>query len=92
MALRIQSPRQARVLKTEFKRIESSVDGDLQIVIWIFFIVLCFCCCSVAKSYLTLCDLMDCSAQDFYVLHYLQELAQAHFHLVDDAIQPSYPL
>ena len=33
MALRIQSPRQARVLKTEFKRIESSVDGDLQIVI-----------------------------------------------------------
>ena len=33
MELRIQSPRQARVFKTEFKRVESSVDGDLQIVI-----------------------------------------------------------
>ena len=33
MELRIQSPRQARVFKTEFMRVDSSVDGDLQLVI-----------------------------------------------------------
>ena len=31
----------------------------------------CCCCCSVIKSYLTLCDLMDCSTPGFPVLYYL---------------------
>ena len=47
------------------------------------------CCCYVAKSCLTLCDLMDCSMPGFPILHYLPELAQIHVHWFDDAIQPS---
>ena len=35
-------------------------------------------CCSVTKSYLTLCDPMSCSLPGFPVLHYLLELAQTH--------------
>ena len=35
-------------------------------------------CCSVAKSPLTLCDLMDCSLPGFSVLHYLPDFAQIH--------------
>ena len=49
-------------------------------------------CCSVAQSYLTLCDLMNCSAPGFPVLHYLLEFAQIHVHWVSDAIQTSHPL
>ena len=49
-------------------------------------------CCSVAKSYLTLCDPMSCSSPGFLVLHYLLELAQTHVHQVSDVIQPSHPL
>ena len=51
----------------------------------------CFCCCSVAWSCPTLCDLRDCST-GFLVHHQLPELAQTHIHCVDDAIQPSHPL
>ena len=41
----------------------------------------------------TLCELMDCSAPGFLVLHHLLELAQIHAQwLVSDAIQPSHPL
>ena len=40
----------------------------------------------------TLCDPMDCSTPGFPVHHQLPELAQTHFHWVDDAIQPSHPL
>ena len=47
---------------------------------------------SVAKSYLTLCNPMNCSMPGFPVLHYLLELAQTHVHWVSDAIQPSHPL
>ena len=36
------------------------------------------CCCSVAKSCLTLCDPMDCSTPGFPVLHYFMELAQSY--------------
>ena len=50
------------------------------------------CCCSVVKSCLTLCDIMDCSTPGFPILCYLQELAQTHIHWVGDAIQPSHPL
>ena len=32
------------------------------------------CCCSVSKSYLTLCDSVDCSTPGFPVLHHFPEL------------------
>ena len=51
-----------------------------------------FCCCSVAKSCLTLWSPKDCSMPGFPVFHYLPELAQTHVHWVSDAIQPSHPL
>ena len=51
-----------------------------------------FCCCSVTKSCLTLCDSMNCSIAGFPVLHYLPEFAQTHVHWVSDTIQPSHPL
>ena len=50
------------------------------------------CCCSVAKSCLTLCDPKDCSTPGFPVLHCLAEFAQTHVHRLGDAIQPSHPL
>ena len=49
-------------------------------------------CCSATQSYLTLCDLMDCSTPGFTVLHQLPELTQTHVYWVGDAIQPSHPL
>ena len=49
-------------------------------------------CCSVAKSFPTLCNSMHCSTPGFPVFHHLLEFAQTHFHQVGDAIQPSYPL
>ena len=51
-----------------------------------------YCCCSVVKSCLTLCDPMDSNVPGFPVLHYLPEFAQTHVHWVSDAIQPSHPL
>ena len=50
------------------------------------------CVCSVTKSYLTLCNPMDCSRPGCSVLHCLQEFAQIQVHCVNDAIQPSHPL
>ena len=50
------------------------------------------CCCSVAKSCPTLCDLRDCSTPGFPVLHYPLEFAPTSIHWVGDAIQPSHPL
>ena len=47
---------------------------------------------SVAQSYLTLCNPMDCSMQGFPVLHCLLELAETHVHGDSDAIKPSHPL
>ena len=47
----------------------------------------CICCCSVAKSYPTLCKPMDCSMPDFPVLHHLLEFARTHVHWVGCAIQ-----
>ena len=38
------------------------------------------CCCSVIKSYLTLCDPMNCSTPGFPVLYYILEFAQTHVH------------
>ena len=48
-----------------------------------------FCCCSVARSCLTLCDPMDCSMPSFPVLHYPQEPAQTCVHWVGDGISSS---
>ena len=50
------------------------------------------CCCSVAKSYLTHYDPMDCSIPGFPALHYLPEFVQTHVHWVNDAIHTSHPL
>ena len=50
------------------------------------------CCCSVAKSCLTLCDPMNCSTPGFPVLHHLREFTQTHVHWVGHTIQPSHPL
>ena len=47
---------------------------------------------SVAQSYPTLCDPIDCSMPGFPVHHQLLELTQTHVHPVSDAIQPSHPL
>ena len=38
-----------------------------------------WCCCSVAKSSLTLCDPMNCSMPDFPVLYHFLEFAQLMF-------------
>ena len=47
---------------------------------------------SVAQSYPTLCDPMNCSTSGFLVLHHLLEFAQTHALWISDAIQPSHPL
>ena len=49
-------------------------------------------CCSVAKSFLTLCEPMSCGTPGFPVLYSLPEFAQTHVLWVSDAIQPSHPL
>ena len=47
---------------------------------------------SVAQSYLTLCDPMNCSTPGLPVHHQLPEFTQTLVHRVGDAIQPSDPL
>ena len=49
-------------------------------------------CCSVAQSFLTLCDPMDSSMPGLPVPNHLPEFAQVHVHCISDAIQPSHPL
>ena len=48
-------------------------------------------CCSVAKSYLTLCDPIDCNKR-LPCPSLSPEFAQSHIHWVGDAFQPSHPL
>ena len=43
-------------------------------------------CCSVAKSRLTLCSLLDCSTPGLPVLHYPPQFAQIHVHWANDAL------
>ena len=50
------------------------------------------CCCSVAQSYPTLCDPIDCSTPGLPVPQCLPEFAQVCVHCIGDAIQPSHPL
>ena len=47
---------------------------------------------SIAQSYPTLCNPMDCGTLGFPVHHQVPEIAQSHVHRVSDAIQPSHPL
>ena len=47
---------------------------------------------SVAQSYLTFCNPMDCGTPGFPVHHQLLKLAQTQVHQVSDAIQPSHCL
>ena len=47
---------------------------------------------SVAQSYPTLCNPMDCSTPGLPVHHQLLEFTQTHVHWVSDAIQPPHPL
>ena len=47
---------------------------------------------SVAQSYPTLCNPMNCSTPGLPVHHQLPEFTQTHVHRVSDAIQPSHPL
>ena len=47
---------------------------------------------SVAQSYPTLYDPMNCSTPGLPVHHQLPEFTQTHIHRVGDAIQPSHPL
>ena len=47
---------------------------------------------SVAQSYSTLCDPMDCSTPGLPVHHQLLEFTQTRVHWVGDAIQPSHPV
>ena len=60
------------------------------------FLLHTFCCCSVAKSCLTLCEPMNYSMPGFPVIHYLPitifHFAQTHVHWVSEVIQPSHPL
>ena len=49
-------------------------------------------CCSVAKSYPTLCSLRDGSMPGLPVPHHIVEFAQVHVHWISDAIQLSDPL
>ena len=54
---------------------------------YLFYMQLCvYCCSSVSKLGLTLCDPTDCNMPHFPVLHYLLEFAQIHVHLVDGII------
>ena len=52
----------------------------------------CYCCCSVTKLHLTVCNPMDCSTPCFPVLHYLLEFDQTQVPRIGDAIQPPHPL
>ena len=47
---------------------------------------------SVAQSFLTLCNPVNCSTPGLLVHHQLPDFTQTHVHRVSDAIQPSHPL
>ena len=57
-----------------------------------WFCCLSYCCFSVTKTCLTLCDPMNCSTPGLHVPHHPLEFAQIHVHWMCDVIQPSHPL
>ena len=65
--------------------------ADLCVCMCVWHICSLFQFSSVAQSWPTLCDPMDCSTPGFPVHHQILELAQTHAHRVGDAIQPSHP-
>ena len=76
-----------------------TLESDTPDRLWIIALLLCkyrdlkqIAVSSVAQSFPTLCDPIDCSTPGFPVHHQLPEIAQAHVHWVGDAIQPSHPL
>ena len=50
-----------------------------------------YCCCSVTKSCLTLCDPMNWGTPGFPVLHHLPECAQTRVHWIGDAVNQVIP-
>ena len=54
--------------------------SNVNLVTMMFKSLFFICCCSVAQSYLTLCNPMDCTTPGFLVLHYLPQSAQTHVH------------
>ena len=60
--------------------------------VFFFFFCLSVQFSSVAQSYPTLCNTMNCSMPGLPVHHPLPEFTHTHVHLVSDAIQPSHPL
>ena len=59
------------------------LDYSCVLCIYVFFCM--FCCCSVAKLCLTLCNPMDCSTPGFPVLHYLPGVCSKFVCWVGDA-------
>ena len=51
-----------------------------------------YCCYSITKLCLILCNPIYCIMPGFPVLHYLPEFAQTRVHWVSDTIQTSHPL
>ena len=67
----------------------------IYVYVYIYIYIYIYISCqfsSVAQSYLTLCNPMDCSMPSFPIHHQLPELTQTRVHRVSDAIQPSHPL
>ena len=62
---------------------------SVNLYVYIYTFTCLYCCCSVAKSCIILCNPMVCSTSGSSVLHYPPEFAQIHVHWVSDAIQPS---
>ena len=54
--------------------------------LYVLFLLISICCCSVPKLCPTLCNLMDLSMPGSPALRYLPEFAQSHVHRVGDAI------
>ena len=78
---------------TKVKPISFTVSALILAPSCLFPSTFCSCCfCSVAKSYLILCDPMDCNTPGFSVPHHILESSQVHVHCISDAIQPSHPL
>ena len=62
--------------------------------LWISSLLICvrFSSVQFIRSYVWLCDPMDCSMPGLPVHHQFPELTQTHVHWVSDAIQPSHAL
>ena len=78
---------------TKVKPISFTVSALILAPSCLFPSTFCSCCfCSVAKSYLILCDSVDCNTPGFPVPHHILESSQVRVHCISDAIQPSHPL